>query len=95
MPGHQALVLERVQQRDHRRAVDAQPLRDLQLGKRLTIGDNEQYPQFAPVDAERRKRLRRQLRQLLLCMLEQVAQPPAQLRARPAIVRHRPSLSLC
>ena len=93
--GDDALGLERVDDGDHRRAVDAQALGDLLLGGGLEAVDRQQYPEVACMDVERREHLDMQLGHQPLGVLEQVGQPPARVRSGfSPLVDIDPSLSL-
>jgi hypothetical protein len=50
---HQALCLQRVDQGDHRGAVDPEPAGGLLLGQRVLVGQGVEHGQLAPVDAVR------------------------------------------
>ena len=85
MARDQALLLERVEPRHHRRPVDTEPLRRLVLGAGLVTGDHKQNPELARVNVERCQCLRGELIHPQLCVLEQVSQAPAYHRPGSAV----------
>jgi enoyl-CoA hydratase/carnithine racemase len=73
MPAHQSLALQRVHERDHRGPVDAQLVGCLLLGER-NGRQYRQHRQLAAVDPERRQSRAGRQHQLLLRVLEEVAE---------------------
>ncbi|MDQ0767141.1 hypothetical protein QF027_009776 [Streptomyces canus] len=77
-PLHQPFALQRVDERDHRRTVHAQPPRGLQLRQRAVCRQHREHRQLPRVQPERGQCGPGVLGQLQLRVLEQVAQPRAQ-----------------
>ena len=71
----QSLALQRVDERDHRGPVDAQPFGRLLLRQGDSASQHSQHCQFAAIDPERQHYRRGCLRELLLRVLEQIAKP--------------------
>ena len=78
----QAPVLQRVNEPDHRGPVDTEPPSRLLLRCRFATAQHQQNREFAATDAIRTQCARRVLRELLLRVLQQIAEPIDQLGSR-------------
>jgi len=87
----QTTALQRVDQRDHRGPVDAEPLRDLLLGQQALLGEEGEHGQFPAVDPVRRQRGVGERGVAKLRVLEQVAEPrPGQGASRRPVLCQPP-----
>ena len=90
----QVLALQRVQQADHRRAVDAQARSRLLLGLGLSAVEEQEHREFARADAGRTEVLLVQGLEVHQGALEPIGEPAAEPRPQVLLGRHAASLLL-
>ena len=90
----QVLALQRVEQADHRRAVDAQARGRLLLGLGLAAVEEQEHREFAGADAGRPEVLLVQGLEVDQGALEQVGEPGAEPRPEVVLAGHAAILLL-